>query len=155
MHMSLAVNHDQAKPSMVTSFLFPMKALRVGLILANVWWGKVCSEFGGNFSHSLRLKEETNSPFLTLDDVSSGYNGWNYSCHLLTMRSSGLRTKPVSKNGRAGRWKEPGPLMTSVDHKTDQPYKCLHLRTSGHMREHNLLCLKQLSWVFWSWQLKA
>lgn len=53
------------------------------------------------------------------------------------MRSSGLRTKPVPKNGRAGRQKESGPLMTSPDHKTDQPYECLHLRTSGHMRERN------------------
>lgn len=123
---------------MVISFLFPIKSLKVGVVLANVWGGKDCSEFGGYFSHSLReSRKKQNRPFLSLDDVSSGYDVWNNSCHLLIMRSSGLRTKPVSKNGRAGRWKDPGPSMTSLDHKTDQPYKGLHLRTAGHTGEPN------------------
>lgn len=92
----------------------------------------------GYFPHTLReSRKKQNRPFLSLDDVSSGYDVWNNSCHLLIMRSSGLRTKPVSKNGRAGRWKDPGPSMTSMDHKTDQPYKGLHLRTSGHTGEPN------------------
>lgn len=110
----------------------------------------------GYFPHSLReSRKKQNRPFLSLDDVSSGYDVWNNSCHLLIMRSSGLRTKPVSKNGRAGRWKDSGPSMTSMDHKTDQPTKAY---TSGLLfTQENLilLCLKQLTWVFWSWQLKA
>lgn len=79
-------------------------------------WGKFFSLF-------------TNCPLFPLDVVLSGYDAWNCTCYLVTMRSSGLRTKPIFKDGTAGRRKEPGPLIILMSHKINQPYKCLHLRT--------------------------
>lgn len=103
------VNSDQSKSSVVLPpFLFPVEAVGVGLVLASVWGGKAYCVFSEIFLIlQERLKEETNSSFLPLDVILSGYDAWNCSCHLLTIRNSGLRAKSTSKDGRcrAGRQK--------------------------------------------------
>lgn len=80
-------------------------------------------------------------PLVPLDVVLSGYDAWQCSCHLVTMRSSVLRTKPTCKDGRAGRWER--------TRTPDNYWVIKWAKTSGHMRDHFLWSLQLMALANW------